>query len=86
MALGPALDFPHSSKIGSSRYPQMRELGTQSAGRPLRTLYAFNALRSVILLIGGEKTGGDRWHEKFVPIAGRLFERHLLELEKEGSI
>ena len=58
---------------------------TQSAGRPLRTLYAFNPLRSAIFLIGGEKTGDDRWYEKFVPIADRLFERHLLELKKEGS-
>ena len=64
----------------------MRELRTQSAGRPLRTLYAFNPRRSAILLIGGEKTGDDRWYEKSVPIADRLFEQHLLELKKEGSI
>ena len=83
---GPALGFPHSSKVNSSRYPQMRELRTQSAGRPLRTLYAFDPLRSAILLIGGDKTGEDRWYEKFVPIADRLFERHLLEIKKEGSI
>src|ERR1022692_3173103 len=86
MEFGPALGFPHSSKVGSSRYPQMRELRTQSAGRPLRTLYAFNPLRSAILLIGGEKTGDDRWYEKFVPIADRLFEEHLVELKKEGRI
>jgi hypothetical protein len=85
MEFSPALGFPLSSRIGSSRYPQMRELRTQSAGRPLRTLYAFNPLRSAILLIGGEKTGDDRWYEKFVPIAHRLFERHLLELKKEES-
>jgi len=82
---GPALGFPHSSKVGSSRYPQMGELRTQSAGRPLRTLDAFNPLRSAILF-GGGKAGDDRWYEKFVPIADRLFERHLLELKKEGSI
>ena len=64
----------------------MRELRTQSAGRPLRTLYAFNPRRSAILLIGGDKTGDGRWYEKFVPIADRLFEQHLLELEKEGGI
>ena len=64
----------------------MRELRTQIAGRPLRTLYAFNPLRSAILLIGVEKTGDDRWYEKFVPIAERPFEWHLLELKKEGSI
>jgi hypothetical protein len=86
MEFGPALGFPHSSKVGSSRYPHMRELRTQSAGRPLRTLYAFDPLRSAILLIGGDKTGDDRWYEKFVPIADRLFARHLLNLKKEGSI
>jgi hypothetical protein len=37
-------------------------------------------------LIGGEKTGDDRWYEEFVPIADRLFEGHLLELKREGSI
>ena len=82
---GPALGFPHSSKVTSSHYPQMRELRTQSAGRPLRTLYAFDPRRSAILLIGGEKTGDDRWYERFVPVADRIFERHLLELEKEGN-
>lgn len=82
---GPALGFPHSSKVNSSRYPQMRELRTQSGGRPLRTLYAFDPRRSAILLIGGEKAGDDRWYEKFVPVADRIFKRHLHELKKEGS-
>jgi hypothetical protein len=83
---GPALGFPHSSKVTSSRYPQMRELRTQSAGKPLRTLYAFNPLRCAILLVGGEKTGDDRWYEKFVPVADRIFERHLRDIQKEGDI
>jgi hypothetical protein len=81
----PALGFPHSSKVNSSRYPQMRELRTQSGGRPLRTLYAFDPRRSAILLIGGEKTGDDRCYEKFVPFADRIFEKHLHELKKEGG-
>lgn len=45
-----------------------RELRTQSGGRPLRTLYAFNPLRTAILLIGGDKTGDDIWYERFVPL------------------
>jgi hypothetical protein len=53
---------------------------------PLRTLYAFNPLRTAILLIGGDKTGDDRWYARFVPIADRLFERHLGEPKKEGRI
>ena len=86
MELGPALGFPHSSKVTSSRYPQMRELRTQSAGRPLRTLNAFDPVRTAILLIAGDKTGDDRWYGKFVPVADRLFEEHLNELKKEGKL
>jgi hypothetical protein len=63
----------------------MRELRTQSGGRPLRTLYAFDPRRSAILLTGGEKTGDDRWYETFVPIADRIFERHLQGIKKEGN-
>ena len=82
---GPALAFPYSSKITTSRYPQMRELRTQSGGRRLRTLYAFDPRRCAILLIGGDKTGDDRWYEKFVPKADRIFERHLAELKQGGK-
>ena len=35
------------------------------------------------LLTGGDKTGNDRWYEEFVPIADRLYEEHLVALEKE---
>ena len=82
--LGPALDFPHSSRVNASRHGHMRELRTQSAGKPLRTLYAFDPLRTAILLLGGDKTGDDRWYEKFVPAADRLYDRHVAELKKEG--
>jgi hypothetical protein len=84
--LGPALDYPHSTKVLSSRHPQMRELRTQSGGRPLRTLYAFDPRRVAILLIGGDKTGDGRWYEKFVPAADRLYDLHLDELRKEGKL
>ena len=63
----------------------MRELRTQSAGTPLRTLYAFDPRRSAILLLGGDKTGNDRWYETFVPLADRLFDEHLDGLKKEGK-
>jgi hypothetical protein len=84
--LGPALDYPHTTKIAISRYPHMRELRTQSGGKPLRTLYAFDPLRVAIMLIGGDKTGNVRWYEKFVPMADRIYETHLKELRKEGKL
>lgn len=84
--LGPALGFPYSSKVNAARYEHMRELRVQSGGRPLRTLYAFNPLRTAILLLGGDKTGDDRWYRKFVPIADRLYAQHLDELRNEGKL
>jgi hypothetical protein len=59
-------------------------LRTQHQGRPLGTLYAFDPLRNAILLIGGEKTGDDRWYEVYVPIADRLYDEHLEQLRREG--
>ncbi len=64
----------------------MRELRPQHGGRPYRVLYAFNPLRTAILLIGGDKTGDDRWYEKFIPVADRLYDEHLSELKREGRI
>ena len=49
-------------------------------------MYAFNPLRTAILLIGGDKTGDDRWYEKFIPVADRLYDEHLSELKREGRI
>ncbi len=83
---GPQLRFPHSSGIHGSRHEHMRELRTQHEGRPYRTLYAFNPLRTAILLIGGDKTGKDDWYDSFVPLADRLYDDHLDELHKEGTI
>ena len=60
----------------------MRELRIQHAGRPYRVLYAFDPNRDALLLIGGDKTGNDRWYEIFIPVADRLYDEHLNELEQ----
>ncbi len=83
---GPTLGFPHSSGINGSKHRHMRELRTQHDGRPYRTLYAFDPRRLAILLIGGDKTGDDRWYNANVLIADRLYEEHLEQLRKEGLI
>jgi hypothetical protein len=82
---GPNLRHPHSSGINGSKHSHMRELRTQHEGRPYRTLYAFDPRRAAILLIGGDKTGDDRWYETKVPIADQLYDVHLHELKTEGK-
>lgn len=81
---GPALRRPHADVIESSRHSNMKELIILHAGRPYRVLYAFDPRRSAVLLIGGDKTGDDRWYERYVPIADRLYDEHLATLRKEG--
>ena len=83
---GVALPFPHSSGVAGSRHPHMRELRVQVEGNPYRVLYAFNPLRNAILLLGGDKTGDQRWYEVNVPVADRLYDDHLIELKKEGLL
>ena len=81
---GPSLPYPHSSAILASRHSHMRELRVQHKGQPYRILYAFDPRRAAILLIGGNKTGNDRWYAETVPIADRLYDEHLAEIEEES--
>ena len=78
------LGFPHSSGINGSRHSHMRELRIQSSGKPIRIFYAFDPLRAAILLIGGDKTGDDRFYEVFIPVADDLYDQHIAILQKEG--
>ena len=50
---GPHLRSPHSSSIATSKHTHIRELRIQHAGHPYRVLYAFDPLRTALLLIGG---------------------------------
>lgn len=46
-------------------------------------LYAFDPRRAAMLLIGGDKTGNNRWYQELVPLADAIYDRHLRELENE---
>lgn len=77
---GPQLGYPYSSAVHGSRHGHLRELRVQHRGEPYRILYAFDPRRTAILLIGGRKTGDDRWYDEFVPLADQLYDEHLEEL------
>ncbi len=85
-AKGPQLPFPFSSGLTGSRYGHMRELRVQSGGAPYRIFYAFDPRRTAILLIGGCKTGDDRFYERMIAVADDLYEIYLAELRKEGLL
>ena len=83
---GPSLRFPRSQGIEGSRHEHMRELRVQSSGNPIRIFYAFDPRRVAILLIGGDKTGSNRFYDEYIPIADRLYDEHIEQISKEGLI
>ncbi|MDO8444852.1 MAG: type II toxin-antitoxin system RelE/ParE family toxin [Deltaproteobacteria bacterium] len=85
---GPLLGFPYSSGIQRSKHGHMRELRIQHKGEPYRILYAFDPRRAAILLVGGCKGGDDRWYDKHIPIADKLYDVHLqtLKRKKKGGL
>ncbi len=64
---GVSLGFPYTSDIKD----------------PLRVFYAFDPLRRAVLLLGGDKTGDDRFYETFVPHAERIWTEYLDDLEEK---
>ncbi|BCK76479.1 uncharacterized protein conserved in bacteria [Acetobacter aceti NRIC 0242] len=83
---GPGLRFPMSSGVNGSRHNHMRELRIQSGGKPIRVFYAFDPRRAAILLIGGDKTGDERFYDRLTPVADNLYDAHLDELRREKLI
>jgi hypothetical protein len=79
-ARGAALGFPYSSAVQGSKFA-LRELRVQSAGHPLRVIYAFDPKRQAVLLLGGDKTGDDRFYERIVPKAEEIWMQYLKEQE-----
>ena len=86
MERGPSLSYPHSSDIRGARHGAMRELRAQASGNPLRVFYAFDPRRTAILLIGGDKTGNDRFYAEYIRLADNLYDDYLDDLRREGQI
>jgi hypothetical protein len=84
-ARGPMLGYPFTSGIEQSKHSHMRELRIQHSGRPYRVLYAFDPRRVAILLIGGDKTADNRWYDKYVPLADRIYDQHIEALNEESK-
>lgn len=79
------LGFPYSSSVESSKHGHMRELRIQHGGDPYRVFYAFDPRRTAMLLIGGCKAGDDRFYERMVPWADRIYDKHLEEIDKQAG-
>ena len=79
---GPRLGRPHVDSVQGSRHSNMKELRTQHKGRPVRTFFAFDPNRAAILLIGGDKTGDNRFYQRLIPVADRILDRHIEQVRE----
>ncbi len=74
--LGLTLPFPHSSDIKGTKYA-FRELRVNNP--PIRVLYGFDPKRKAVLIIGGDKSGDERFYERIVPQAEKLWIEYLAQ-------
>lgn len=75
--VGPNLGRPRVDHLKGSAHQNMKELRVQFKGDPVRILFAFDPDRRAVLLLGGSKTGDDRWYRRNVPRADQEFSSHL---------
>ena len=80
---GPSLGRPLADTLRGSKHDNMKELRVQSKGRPFRILFAFDPDRRAVLLVGGNKQGDKRFYKVYLPLADKLFDAHLKELDNE---
>ena len=80
---GPRLGRPFVDSIKGSRHRDLKEM--RSIGGHLRALFAFDARRHAVVLLGGDKTGDWKgWYVRNIPRADRLYDQHLRNLGGEG--
>lgn len=79
---GPDLGRPQVDTLKGSKIPNLKELRVQHGGRPIRILFAFDPRRVGYLILGGDKTGDDRWYKTAIPIAEAIYQQHLREIRR----
>lgn len=80
---GPSLGRPYVDTIKESRHANMKELRIQNKLRIFRIFFIFDIERNAILLIGGDKKGNKLFYKRMIPIADKLYDRHLKELRSK---
>ncbi len=72
--------------LNGSLYTNMKELRFNAADGVWRVAFAFDPKRCAILLVAGDKSGGNqrKFYKKLIKKADARFAMHLVELKKDG--
>jgi len=81
---GPQLGRPRVDTLKDSRHANMKELRFEAAGGVWRIAFAFNPRRKAILLIAGDKSGGNErtFYREPIRKADERFDAHLRRIAK----
>jgi hypothetical protein len=78
ITFGPQLGRPRVDTLKGSKHPNMKELRFMADDGAWRVAFAFDAVRSAILLVGGDKSGisKDKFYRNLIEVADRRFDQH----------
>ncbi len=81
---GPHLPFP-AARYMARAIPLCVNCVCNTRDTPTGCFTFFDPRRVALLLLGGDKTGDDRWYEKNVPLADQIYDNYLAEIEEEDN-
>jgi hypothetical protein len=81
---GPQLRRPHCDTLNGSAHANMKELRFSVADGEWRIAFAFDPMRSAILLVGGSKSGKAerQFYRDLIRVADKRFGDHLTRLSE----
>jgi hypothetical protein len=84
---GPAAKRPHVDSLKGSKHSNMKELRFSGFDGIWRVAFAFDPVRSAILLVAGDKSGVSEkmFYKRLIAQADKRFDRHLRGLATSRS-
>ena len=83
---GPQLGRPRVDTLKGSRHANMKELRFDATDGVWRVAFAFDPRRNAVLLIAGDKSGGEkRFYRQLIAKADERFDEHLSRMKKKGT-
>jgi len=84
---GPQLGRPRVDTLNGSLHANMKEMRFSAAHGEWRLAFAFDPSRKAILLVAGDKSGGNarRFYRRLIRKADERFDRHLARLAEQGG-
>lgn len=80
---GPRAKRPRVDTLNGSKHANMKELRFDADGGVWRVAFAFDPQRKAVLLVAGDKSGGNeaRFYRRLITVADERFDAHIERLK-----